>query len=205
MEAKSSFLESIRLEHGKFPFLAYHQNRFDRTRQHFCKRGQPIFLAERLQVPREHNKGVYKVRVEYRCDIIDITYIPYQVREVNSLKLIDGNHIDYPYKYADRLAIDELFAQRGKFDDILMVKNGMITDTSYANVILYDGQYWYTPANPIMQGTCRARLMEEGSVLPADIYVEHLKDFQEIRLINAMMNIDEGPRVQIANVSMDNF
>lgn len=205
MDAKASFLESIRLEDGKFPFLAYHQNRFDRTRQHFCKRSQPIFLAETLDVPLEHRKGLYKVRVEYRCDIINISYIPYQVRPVNSLKLIDANHINYPYKYSDRLPINKLFAERGNSDDILMVKNGVITDTSYANVILYDGQYWYTPANPIMAGTCRARLMEEGRVLPADIYVEHLKDFQEIRLINAMMNIDEGPRVAIANVAMKNF
>ncbi len=205
MESRASFLESIRLEDGQFPFLAYHQNRFDRTRQQFCKKDKPIFLAETLKVPQEYSKGVYKVRVEYHCDIIELSYLPYQIRAVHSLKLVDGNHIDYPYKYADRLAIDTLFAERGNCDDILMVKNGLITDTSYANVILHDGQYWYTPANPIMSGTCRARLMEEGKVLPADIYVEHLKDFKEIRLINAMMNIDQGPRVPIANVSMENF
>ncbi|NET34662.1 MAG: 4-amino-4-deoxychorismate lyase [Cyanothece sp. SIO1E1] len=198
-------MESIRLEDGKFPFLAYHQHRFDRTRQHFCKRGQPILLAEALTVPTEYTKGVYKVRVEYHCDIVEVSYIPYQVRSVKSLKLINGNHIDYAYKYADRLAINMLFAERGDCDDILMVKNGLITDTSYANVILHDGQYWYTPANPIMPGTCRARLMAEGKVLPADIYVEHLKDFKEVRLINAMMNIDQGPRVPIADVSMENF
>ncbi len=205
MESKPSFLESIRLENGKFPFIAYHQNRFDRTRQQFCKGSDPILLAEVLKIPLEHSKGIYKVRVEYRCDIVNISYIPYQIRPVKSLKLVDGNHIDYLYKYADRFAINELFAGRGTYDDILMVKHGLITDTSYANVILYDGQYWYTPANPIMHGTCRARLMEEGKVLPADIYVEHLKDFQEIRLINAMMNIDQGPRVPVAKVSMDDF
>ncbi len=191
------------MENGKFPFLSYHQNRFDRTRRHFCPHEEPIFLSEVLNVPLEYLDGLYKVRVIYECEIERVDYIPYQVRPVKSLKLIEANHINYEFKYADRSAIDKLFAQRGKCDDILMVKNGLLTDTSYANIILYDGQYWYTPANPMMQGTCRARLMEIGKVLPADIYIEHLKDFKEIRLINAMMSFEDGPRVAVSEVSMD--
>lgn len=202
MEPAASFLESIRLEDGVFPFLSYHQNRFDRTRKIFCPMEKSILLAEVLSVPQAYKQGLYKVRVEYSFDIVDVSYIPYVVRPVESLKLIDGNHIDYNYKYADRLAINELFAQRGACDDILMVKQGLLTDTSYANIILHDGQFWYTPATPIMQGTCRARLLEEGKIIPADIYVEHLKDFREIRLINAMMSFEEGPTVAVADVSM---
>lgn len=205
MEPGATFVESIRLENGKFPFLSYHQNRFDRTRQHFCIEDDPIFLAEILKVPAEFKRGLYKVRVEYQCEIESIKYVPYQVRPVHSLQLIDADHIDYKFKYSDRSGIDELFQEKGECDDILMVKNGLLTDTSYANVILHDGQYWYTPANPLMHGTCRARLIEEGKLLPADIYVEHLQDFNEIRLINAMMSFEEGPRVEVSNVSMAGF
>lgn len=205
MELAISFLETIRLENGVFPYLPYHQNRFDRTRKFHFPTQTSIRLAEVLKVPIAYERGVYKVSVEYHADIVQESYTPYVIRTVKSLKLIDGKHIDYKYKYADRSAINALFAKRGECDDILMVKDGRLTDTSYANIILYDGQFWYTPATPLMQGTCRARLIEEGKVLPTDIYVEHLKDFQEIRLINAMMSFEEGPKVAVSDVSVGAF
>lgn len=55
------------------------------------------------------------------------------------LKLVDGNYIDYLYKYVDWLVIDMLFVEWGNCDDILMVKNGLIIDIFYVNVIFYDG------------------------------------------------------------------
>lgn len=201
MEPGASFLETIRLEEGRFPFLPYHQNRFDRTRRHFCMDDKPLSLADHLEIPPEYQTGLYKVRVIYRCGIEDVSCQPYTIRPVKTLKLVQANHINYEYKYENRSEIESLFAERGEFDDILMVKNGLLTDTSYANIILSDGQYWYTPARPLMQGTCRARLLESGRIIPTDIYAEHLHDFQEIRLINSMMNFEEGPRIMVSGVS----
>lgn len=201
MESEASFLETIRLEDGKFPFLSYHQNRFDRTRQHFCIDEAPLSLADHLEIPPEYKIGLYKVRVIYQCEIEDVSCQPYAIRPVKTLKLVQADHVNYEYKYEDRSSIEALFAERGAFDDILMVKDGLLTDSSYANIILSDGQYWYTPARPLMQGTCRARLLESGRIIPTDIYVEHLQDFQEIRLINSMMNFEEGPRIKVSDVS----
>lgn len=200
MEAPASFLETIRLEDGKFHFLSYHQNRLDRTRKKFCGSEKPLSLAKSLQIPMAYKRGLFKVRVVYDCDIKKVTYHPYQVRPVKTLRLMTADHIDYDFKYTDRTAINNLFEQKGTCDDILMVRKGLLTDSSYANIILSDGQYWYTPANPIMAGTCRARLLEMGKIIPADIYEEHLQDFQEIRLINAMMSFDEGPRIPVGQV-----
>ena len=73
---------------------------------------------------------------------------PYTVRHVHSLALIQADHIDYTYKSAGREPLNRLFALRGACDDILIVKQGLLTDTSIANIALSDGTHWYTPAHP---------------------------------------------------------
>lgn len=201
MKTAASFLETIRLENGKFKHLPYHQNRFDRTRQHFFMDAEPISLAKSLEVPPGLKRGLFKVRVLYQGDIESVSFHPYQIKPVKALKLVNADDVEYDFKYVDRSAINSLYAQKGACDDILLVKHGQVTDTSYANIILSDREYWYTPASPLMPGTCRARLLEEGKIIAADIHVKNLKDFQEIRLINAMMSFEEGPRISISHVS----
>lgn len=201
MHPSSSFLETIRLEDGKFHFLSYHQTRFDQTRAKFCAGEEALSLASCLEVPKKYQQGLFKVRVLYGCKIEQISYEPYQIRSVKTLKLINADDLVYDAKYANRTEINTLFEQRGHCDDVLLVKNGLLTDTSYANVILSDGRHWYTPAKPLLAGTGRARLLELGIIIPVDIYQENLNDFQELRLINAMMGFEEGPRVAMDNIS----
>lgn len=200
MKTPSLFLETIRLENGKFHFLSYHQQRLDRTRRIFYPDTPSLNLAANLSVSHEHRNGLYKVSITYDQVIRDIKFQPYSQRNVQSLRLVEADHIDYAYKYADRSALKNLFDQRGASDDILIVKAGRLTDSYYANIILSDGQYWYTPAEPLLTGTCRARLLEGGKIIPTDIYVDHLREFKELRLINAMMNAAEGSRIAVDNI-----
>ena len=53
--------------------------------------------------------------------------------------------IDYRYKQADRRVLDEAFALRDTADDVLIVRHGLLTDTSIANIALWDGCEWHTP------------------------------------------------------------
>lgn len=200
MKTPSLFLETIRLENGKFHFLSYHQQRLDKTRRFFYPDAPVLSLSASLSVAREYRNGLFKVSVTYDTVIRDIKFQPYVRRNIQSLRLMDASHIDYAYKYFDRSAINTLFDQKGACDDILMTNNGLLMDTSYANIILSDGQYWYTPAQPLMLGTCRARLLEQGTIIPTDIHVDNLHAFKEIRLINAMMNAEEGPRIAVENI-----
>ena len=71
--------------------------------------------------------------------------------------------------------------------DILIVKKGLITDTSYSNIILYDGKEWVTPESYLLNGVKRQYLLngcmiKEIKVRPAD-----LKNYQRVSLINAML------------------
>lgn len=80
-----------------------------------------------------------------------------------------------------------LFEQRNGCDDILIVKNNLITDTSIANIaFLLDGQ-WFTPKSPLLKGTTRARLIDEGKIKIAHLRLSDVNNTSKIALMNAMM------------------
>jgi len=106
---------------------------------------------------------------------------------VHSLRLVRDDNIDYRFKYADRRRLQVLFARRGDCDDVLIVKRGLLTDTSYCNIAVYDGLQWWTPDAPLLPGTARQRLLDKGLIREKRIRVEDLPLFKRIRLINAML------------------
>lgn len=56
-------------------------------------------------------------------------------REIRSLRLVAADdELDYHLKYADRSALARLLQRRDDCDEILIVRDGAITDTSYSNV-----------------------------------------------------------------------
>ena len=52
--------------------------------------------------------------------------------------------MEYNYKWEDRSQLDALYAKRENVDDILIVKNGLITDTLYANIAFEKSGQWFT-------------------------------------------------------------
>lgn len=132
-----------------------------------------------------------KCHIEYNNTILSISYQPYYPRQVHSLQLTECNTINYSYKYKDRSLLQLLYNQRRSGDDILIVKNGFITDTSIANIAVYDGIQWYTPAHPLLRGTQRAILLQRGIVKEKDITPQELFNFQKLCTINSMLDFEE--------------
>ena len=120
--------------------------------------------------------------------IEEITYVPYQRRKVSSLRLVTSDTIDYTYKSAHREELNALYAQKGMADDVLIVRNGYLTDTSIANVALYDGDTWFTPAHPLLRGTKRSEFLDRQLIVEKDIPQICLKDYSHIMLFNAMID-----------------
>lgn len=118
-------------------------------------------------------------------------YEPYQMRYPTSLKLVDGGDIDYSLKSTDRRVLEALRLQRGEADEVLIVKHGVITDTSYTNVAFYDGSDWYTPDTPLLEGTRRQDLLDNGRIQTASICADQLGQFSKIALFNAMFDLGE--------------
>jgi 4-amino-4-deoxychorismate lyase len=76
-----------------------------------------------------------------------------------------------------------------------------LTDSSYANVILRDNDgSWVTPSTFLLPGTRRSNLLKGGLVKEADISYSDITKFTELRLINAMMNIDDTEGIAVSNI-----
>ena len=93
--------------------------------------------------------------------------------------------------FADRSVLDRNFALRGNADDVVIVRSGMLTDTSIANISLYKEGKWFTPKYPLLKGTRRARLLAEGIIEEDIIMADSLHKYEKIRLFNAMISFGE--------------
>ena len=180
---------------GRVPLLDYHQLRVDRSRRAYYGKSPVFKLGDVLAGLELPATGVYKLRLVYARELHSYELTPYEVSPVRSLRVVVGNELRYGRKYANRGGIAELYAQRGDCDDVLIVQHGYVTDTSYANVALYDGSRWYTPAWPLLRGTRRDYLLDQGVLRPSVIRLRDLQRFEFLRLINAMLPWGKGPTV----------
>ncbi len=184
------FLETIRAVDGEVLNLSYHQERYESVLKKFNILDAQN-LSEFIKAPKI---GIYRCRLTYdlskKPHPIEVTYHLYKKREINSLKLVYDNDINYSLKSICRDKLDALYALRGECEDVLIVKNSFITDTTIANIAFYNSKRWVTPAQPLLKGTTRERLLREGKIFEEEISVKDLKNFSRAALMNAMIDFD---------------
>ena len=196
----SRYIETIRIEDGTARNLEFHQARFERTRSDCLGVHAHPLLGDVIRIPAGMMQGLVKCRILYGIRIGEITFEPYVRRPAATLKVIRADQVDYPYKSADRSGLERLFALRGKCDDILIIRKGMVTDSFAANVALWDGHRWHTPGHPLLPGTMRASLLARGIVSQAHIGLGQLERYREIRLINAFFDLEEAPGIGVPDL-----
>lgn len=178
----SQFFETICCKDRKAFYLEYHTKRVWNTI------GKDLQLDENITPPKN---GLFRCKVIYnKTNIEDITFSPYKKREIKKLKIIHCDSIEYTYKYLDRSHIDTLFSQKEDCDEILIIKNGLITDTSIANISIFQNNRWLTPKTPLLKGTTRERLLKEKKIQEADLRLTDLLHCKKIALSNAMIGFD---------------
>jgi 4-amino-4-deoxychorismate lyase len=182
MSNKVLFLETIKIINGIPQHLEFHNQRLNYTRQHFDIQSNIIDLKQFIVPP---SCGIYKCRVIYSNTIEDIQYSSYRDRQFKTFQPVIANDINYQFKYLNRQALNQLKSETA--DDILIIKNGFVTDTSIANVAFYDQDKWITPTIPLLQGTTRARLLKEKKIIAAPIRLEDLKNFSKMAVMNALL------------------
>ena len=204
---KQQFVETIKIKNGKALALPYHQARMERTIRRFFP-SFPSFTSfpsiasadinlSSLISPKEE-MDFYKARVVYGAQGVEaIEYAPYKMKEIHSLKVVEDDSIDYTYKSTDRSALNALAAQKGDCDEIIIIKNGLITDTSFTNLALFDGNRWLTPKHPLLLGTKRAQLLEAGIIEEAELTLEDLRKAEKVSLFNAMIDFGEREITEI--------
>lgn len=180
-------IETIKVSERRFHNLAFHNERMNASRALLFAAYNKLDIAKAVPIAPNLGMGIIKCTVEYSNNIGKATFTPYTMKKIERLKVVHCNTIKYEHKYAARDIFNRLFEQRAGCDEVLIVRNGLITDTSFSNIILYDGYKWITPKTPLLKGTKREKLLREGSLIEADIKLQNLKKFSKVSLINAML------------------
>jgi len=181
------YFETIKCEDKEIFNLDFHNLRIARTI------GKNIDLNEYVY---PINSKLLKCKVIFNDDEVeDVIYNEYKKREIKSFKIIYDDKIEYSKKYLNREYLDRLFEQKGISDEIIIIKDGFVTDTTIANIAIYDGINWLTPKKPLLNGTTRERYLKLENIFEKDITLEELKSAKKIALMNAMIDfyIIENP------------
>ncbi|MDD4608540.1 MAG: aminotransferase class IV [Bacteroidaceae bacterium] len=179
------YIESIKIVNGSLLRYAFHMQRIERTL------GFPLSIP--TTVPLSFQRGVVKYRLVYSAElgIEEVSYSFYTLPCIGSLQLVEAGNLDYHCKFEDRSSLQHFMTLRHYSDDILLLSNGMVSDTSYCNVVFENEQGLFTPRHSLLKGTQQAALLAQQIISYADISVFSISNYQRVHLINAMIELGE--------------
>lgn len=192
-------LESIQLCDGSFYNLEYHERRMVTSLNRLFQFNSAMQLQDRLQSQNYPTAGLYKCRIIYDTNLFEVTYVPYRLVTPQSLRIVESNSIEYEHKYANRVEIEKLFEKRSGCDDVIIAKNGLVTDSSYANILFKQDNCWYTPLKPLLRGTKRSELLDKGLIKEKEIPLQDVTQYESIKLINAMRGFEQE-EIDVSNI-----
>ena len=181
------FFETLLIKDKKINNLTYHNARLNDTIKQNFNIDSRLDLANFIDI--EDDKEL-RCKVIYDRSIKEILYYPIKKQIFKRFKLIDSD-IVYDFKYLDRSKLDNLYKQKEDCDDIIIIKNDLLTDTTIANIAYFDGKDWITPKTPLLKGSMRAYMLKNKLLLEKDVKIEDIKKAKKIALINAIIGFHE--------------
>ena len=195
------FVEVIKVKNGEFVNPQPHMERIYRTTLHFFSKPLSVEFNN-ITIPTDlHSHRLVKCRIVYGRSIVSINFEPYKVRNIKRLSIVEHNTIDYKYKYLNRDLINKLIVSHSDSDDILIVKNSKVTDTSFTNVVFRDTMgKLYTPKSPLLAGIKRQHLLDNGIIHEKDIHVNNITLYEGVYLINAMIDLEDEVFIKVGSI-----
>lgn len=185
----SQFIESIKVENQKTHLLDLHQDRVNRTFAYFGHEN-PIDLKEIFQDLKHDENGLYKLRIVYNLQRQFRTQmVPYAFPQIQDFQLVENNLYDYSFKFEDRKEIEKM-KSKAYAEEIIIVKNNHITDSSSANLLFLKDKQWYTPNTYLLNGVQRQHLLQTKKIKEIDITLQNIKEFTHFQIINSMNTWD---------------
>ncbi len=174
------YFTTIKCYDGDLYNLDYHERRISQTI------GLNICLQEYIYPP---SLELLKCKVLYdNSGILEVIFDKYIEKENKVFKIIYDDDINYKYKLLNRDDINLLFNKKESADDIIIIKNNLITDTSIANIAIFDNNHWITPKTPLLKGTFRDKLLDEQFLVQKDITIDQLLNCTKFAIMNAMVD-----------------
>ncbi|WP_457563908.1 aminotransferase class IV [Caminibacter pacificus] len=137
-----------------------------------------------------YNESI-RLRVTYnQKGIRDLELFKIQKREFKTFKVVEID-FDYFLKKKKRKNFETLKKRYPKFDEFILIKNGLVTDTTISNLAFFTGNEWITPKFPLLKGTKREELLKKGLLKEENIKKSDLKYFKKIAMINAILGFFE--------------
>ena len=190
-------IETIAVENRQLKNLKYHEARLNKTRNELWGYRDKWNLSEMIVIPDSITNDLHKCRLAYGYEIDAIKWEPYSLRTINKIRRVYHDSVDYSFKYDKREELNTLFAERKDADDILIIKQGMVTDSFYCNVAFLDGEKWYTPDTFLLPGTQRAFLLDSGIIEEAVISENDIDKYSHIKLFNAMVGWENAVTLEV--------
>ncbi|MFV0599991.1 MAG: aminotransferase class IV [Bacteroidales bacterium] len=192
------FIESLKLVGERFSNIELHQQRIDLTSKVFSINSK-IELKD-ISIPNFNDDLVRKCRIIYSKDDFSVSFSEYKQRKIENLKVVFDDTIDYSYKFENRDRLNSLFEDRGGCSDIIIVKNGCLTDTSFSNIVLFDGDKYFTPSSFLLNGTMRQKLIRDKIIFEKEIKLEDIHSFKKLYLINALNSLEDSLSINVENI-----
>jgi 4-amino-4-deoxychorismate lyase len=186
----SQFIESIKIEDQKAFLLELHQKRVNETFAYFGKEGS-LDLAKIFKELEHDEDGLYKWRIVYDLDRnFKTQMIPHAISEIDGFQLVENNKFEYRFKYSDRKEL-EYMKKKAKTEEIIIVQNRKITDTSYSNLLFLKEKQWFTPTSYLLNGVQRQHLLSKKAIQETEITLDNIKEFTHFQLINSLNDFDD--------------
>ena len=180
------FLESICFHSNTYHLLDYHQNRIDRTFREFYPK-TPSFKLKQI-LPSLSGDKKMKVRLKYNELAHEINFDLYTPKPITQLRPVVSDKLDYPYKFLDRSMLKQLLNSGRDNEEVIILKKGDVTDSSYSNLIFKQKDVWYTPSTYLLNGVKRQSLLDRKLIVEKAIRPDMFSEFTEVGLINAMLD-----------------
>lgn len=198
-------IETIRIVDGHFMLLPLHERRMMSSCLELYGCEAPSLGLTDTDIPCSFRNGVVKCRVTYDREIVGVKFERYTPRLPRSLRLVCGDSLDYHLKYADRGSLSAMHALCDGADEVIIVRDGLVTDTTYSNLLFRVPGGYLTPARPLLGGVMRRHLIESGIAREADITPGMLRPgndvgITEVSLVNAMLPPGAIPSVPVGSI-----
>ena len=196
----SQLVESIRIKNGRRYLLDYHSKRLNHSLKILYGIDDPIDLRKLIKVPDDSKKGVFKCSVVYDNKSLSVSFTPYQPIPVQTLRIVHDRNIRYDHKFTERGNFNQLLNLRSGCDDVLIVRDGLVSDTSICNIVFMKDGNWVTPKSCLLRGVQRQYLLHTGRIKEVNITLQQLYTASHFKLINAMKLFSSAPSLPIENI-----
>ncbi len=192
-------LETFRVENGKVEHLSYHQTRVDRSFKDLYQIENGFSLIDYFNHLKLPAVGLFRGRLLYEEEVKSFELLPYQENKIKSFSLCEIGEYDYTYKWADRTYFSMQKKLHPESDEIIFYSKNLIQDCCIANLAFFKNGSWFTPKSPLLEGTTRARLIDDQKIQECDIFLDELLAYERICLINVFRDLSIENSLSLPN------